>query len=85
MNFQLGTLAVDRSGQFSRDRKKIPDETVVGDTENGRFRVLVDRDDLSRAGTNRVVRNVSLDKPLVSRVENSLNDGDCVLECLYVT
>ena len=38
-------LAVDRSGQFSRDRKKIPDETVVGDTENGRFRVLVDRDD----------------------------------------
>jgi IS30 family transposase len=22
---------------------------------------------------------------LVSRVENSLNDGDCVLECLYVT
>ncbi len=22
---------------------------------------------------------------LASRVENSLNDGDCVLECLYVT
>jgi hypothetical protein len=25
------------------------------------------------------------DRRLVSRVENSLNDGDCVLECLYVT
>jgi hypothetical protein len=31
------------------------------------------------------VAKTTLLASLVSRVENSLNDGDCVLECLYVT